>query len=60
MPEKKGLKFVHLNIRSILKHRNEVELTFRDYDIICLTESWLHCNIENSTIALPSFTVFRQ
>ena len=56
----KGLKIVHLNIRSICKHRNEVETTFGEYDIICLTESWLNCNVENSVIDIPGFTIYRQ
>ena len=56
----KGLKIVHLNIRSILKHRNEVEVTFSDYDIVCLTETWLNGNVENSVIDLPGFIVCRQ
>ena len=54
----KGLKIVHLNIRSIIKHKNEVEVTFNEYDIICLrTEIWLHCNGENSVI---DFAIYRQ
>ena len=60
MTVNKGLKLVHLNIRSILKHRNEIEVTFKDYDIICLTESWLHCDVETSLITLPGFIFFRQ
>ena len=56
----KGLKIVHLNIRSIVKHRNEVEVTFSDYDIICLTESWLNCNVENSVRDVPGFNIYRQ
>ena len=60
MGEKKGLKIVHLNIRSILKHRNEVEVTFKDYDFVCLTETWLHNTIEDSVINLPGFVNYRQ
>ena len=56
----KGLKIVHLNIRSIIKHRNEVEIAFSDYDIICLTESLLHDNIENCVIDLPGYITYRQ
>ena len=56
----KGLKIVHLNIRSILKHRNEVEVSFSDFDIICLSETWLHNAVENSVINLPGFINYRQ
>ena len=59
MSKAKGLKFVHLNIRSIPKHRNEVELTFNNYDFICLTESWLNSNVEDSVVAIPGFISYR-
>ena len=56
----KGLKIIHLNVRSILKHGNEVEVSFSDYDIICLSETWLHSTVENSLIDLPGFIIYRQ
>ena len=59
MTKSKGLKFTHLNIRSISKHRDEVEVVFRDYDFICLTESWLNNNIEDIAIAIPGFAIYR-
>ena len=59
MSKLKGLKIVHLNIRSIIKHRNEVELFFNNYDFICLTESWLSVKAEDSVIAIPCFVIYR-
>ena len=56
----KGLKIVHLNIRSLLKHKNEVQLTFKDFDIVCLTETWLHDAAEDSVVGLPGFVHLRQ
>ena len=49
---KKGFKVVHLNIRSLSKHLDEVYLNLAGFDIIALTETWLHVNIPDSMVNL--------
>ena len=45
---KNGFKIVHLNVRSLMKHIDEVGLELSSFDIIGLTETWLtsYVNIE--------------
>ena len=31
-----------------------------NYDIICIVESWLSNDIENSELLIPGFTIFRR
>ena len=37
----KGFKVVHLNVRSYFRKKDELYLLFKDYDVLCFTETWL-------------------
>ena len=56
---KKGFKIVHLNIRSLTKHLDEVYLNLAGFDIIALTETWLHGNIPDSMVHLSGYKLIR-
>ena len=56
---KKGFKIVHLNIRSLSKHLDEVYLNLAGFDIIALTETWLHANIPNSMLHINDYNILR-
>lgn len=57
----KGLKIVHINVRSILKHCEEVESLFLDgiFDVVVLTETWLHANVGGNLISSEHYNVTR-
>ena len=37
----KGLVIVHLNVRSLVKHKEETFISLTGSDIVCLSETWL-------------------
>lgn len=47
------MKILHLNIRSLLAHWEEIKATILDecLDIVMFTETWLHENCENNLFA---------
>lgn len=57
----KGLKMVHLNVRSLLKNIDELRLFAGSNkpDIITLSESWLDCSISNEEISIENFNLER-
>lgn len=59
--QQKGFKVVHVNIRSLLKHFEEVETLFLDgiFDVVILTETWLHVNVADSLISSDLYNVTR-
>ena len=56
----KGLTFVHLNVRSLYKHLDEIRISLKGYDIMAFTETWLNDRMPNSMIQLPGYRMFRQ
>ena len=56
----KGYQICHLNIRSLLRHKDELALTLSNNDIICVSETWLTDKIPDSLLEIPSFNFIRQ
>ena len=51
------------NIRSLfnkIDHLRACVSTFSDVNVVTITESWLHYNIDDNLIQLPGFNVFRR
>ena len=55
----KGLKILSLNVRSLYPHLNELYVRFKDYDILCFSETWLNGNYKDEMISMESFDIFR-
>lgn len=57
----KGFKLLAHNIRSLLPklHQYIWEIQNSKIDVICLSETWLRPEIENTLITIPSYTNFR-
>lgn len=57
----KGLKIVHVNIRSLLAHWDEVESVFLDgsLDIVVFTETWLHASCDSNLIEVQGYRCIR-
>ena len=56
------LSLCHLNIRSISKHFDEFShwISLFNYDVICLTETWLNSSHFNSSFNLPGYILIRK
>lgn len=52
---------VHLNVRSLLSNFDEIKYCFLDgaFDIVALTETWLHSQCSNSLIEVKGYQLFR-
>ena len=59
---KKGLHFVHLNIRSLLPKIDEVRMLARNTRaaFICITETWLEVSVFDSEVQNDSYVLRRQ
>lgn len=57
----KGLKILHVNIRSLLAHWDEVESVLLDgqLDIVVFTETWLHANCKDNLLAVRGYRCIR-
>lgn len=57
----KGTKIVHINIRSLLPHFEEVESLLSDgrLDILVIGESWLHSRVADTLINVDNYNLFR-
>lgn len=57
----KGFTVTHLNIRSLKNKIPDLEvlLTTKKINVLTLSETWLHPNIENTILALPTYNLFR-
>ena len=57
----KGLRFAHLNIRSLhykLDHVN-LFLHHNDIDVFCITETWLNDDFDDNDMHIDGYNVFR-
>ena len=56
----KGLSMVHLNVRSLYEHIDEIRLSFTNYDVITFTETWLTDKLPNSMLSVEDYSLLRQ
>ena len=56
----KGYQVCHLNIRSVLRHLDELTLSLSDNEILCLSETWLTNNVIDAMVDLPTYKFVRQ
>jgi hypothetical protein len=59
---KKGLHFVHLNVRSLLPKIDEIRLLVckSEVGVLCFTETWLDSSVCDSEIEIGNYSVFRK
>ena len=55
----KGLKMMHLNSRSFFKKRHQCFKLFDEFDIVCISESWLHEGYNECLLQWPGKTIYR-
>ena len=61
LQKQKGLKIVHLNIRSLLKKIDQLRaiLEGSNIEIFTLSETWLHSNIDTHMVQIQGYTAYR-
>ena len=55
----KGLKLISLNVRNLYPHLDECYVRFKDFDIICLSETWLNKSYTDEMSSMPGFDLLR-
>ena len=57
----KGLKIVFLNIRSLYKHKTEIEIFINQYniDVLCLCETWISSKYSDIELHINGCYLFR-
>ena len=58
--EAKGFGILHLNIRSLVKYREQLCAELLHYDIIAISETWLHPMVSDRLIDIDGYSVMRQ
>ena len=56
---KKGIKFAHINCRSIYNKLAQIQLLFGNYDFLLCSETWLSTNYSDSLLDIPGIKIFR-
>ena len=51
---------VHYNIQSFSNKLDLIESELRDFDVICLTETWLDQRISDETLKINGFNLYRR
>ena len=57
----KGLKMVHLNIRSLLPKIDQLRLALQNskIQVVTFSETWLHPHLDSTLINIPGYKTFR-
>ena len=42
MSNVRGVKFIHMNTRSLFRRIDKIRLLYTDFDLICCSETWLN------------------
>lgn len=56
-----SLKFGHLNVRSLIKHLNDITIMLHvhQFDFLALSETWLHSRITNKLLHINNYKLLR-
>ena len=57
---KKGFSISHVNVRSLVRNLKETYLVMSGFDVIGISETWLHQNIANSSLVFNGYKSYRQ
>ena len=57
---KSKFSIVHYNIQSFNNKLDIIESELKDFDVICLTETWLDCRTSDETLKIKGFNLYRR
>ena len=55
----KGLTVVSLNVRSLYSKLDELYIRFREFDIMCFSETWTNATYTDEMLEMKGYTIFR-
>ena len=57
-----NVKFGHINSRSLYPKKDEIEfiITKNDFDVFCISETWLSEHVKDNDISLPGYNICRK
>ena len=57
-----NVKFGHINSRSLYPKKDEIEfiITKNDFDVLCISETWLSEHVKDNDISIPGYNIFRK
>ena len=55
----KGVKFIHMNTRSLYRRLDEIRLLYSNYDFICCSETWLDDRYTDDMLHIDDMKLFR-
>ena len=55
----KGVKFIHMNTRSLYRKIDEIRLLYAKFDFICCSETWLDDRYTDTMLMIDSMKLFR-
>ena len=56
---KKGIRFVHINVRIIFNKLDEIAITYNHVDFLMCSETWLDKRYPDSILDIENFKLFR-
>lgn len=57
---RENFSIVHYNVQSILNKLDLIESELRNFDVICITETWLDPRTQNSALNINGFNLYRR
>lgn len=60
--KKRGMHFIHFNVRSLLPKIDQIRLIAKETNCacLCLSETWLDNSVFNSEISIDNYTICRK
>ena len=58
--KKKGFTVSHVNVRSLVRNLKETYAVMKGFDIICISETWLHEKIQDTLVKFEGYKLYRQ
>ena len=57
--QQKGVKIVHVNVRSLFKKLDQFSLLFRNLDFVLCSETWLNDKFNDDMLYVPGMKLYR-
>ena len=57
---KENFSIIHYNVQSIMNKLDIIETELRNFDVICLTETWLDTRTPDDLLSFKDFKLYRR
>ena len=59
-PKRKEFSIAHVNVRSLVRNLKETYTIMSGFEVICISETWLHDKIMNSLLSFNGYKSYTQ